>query len=276
MAKKSSIGPALKKAAKVLLTLVLLAAVLLGAVIGLKTFGIFDAGKFLPFPLPFSSEPAQPPVPMQPPVDSGTAAQGTSTEQQAAASENGAQPVTDMNQRPTGEEQAALLKASNEQAEKAQDFKTPQVPPVAVREAIYITRTHRVKKGGERLENKIYEFAAKAGGNISGSAWKVMSTQNDKLRVTAAIPGKSGDLTYSFLVDKDKKTVEPDDEAAKAVYAALTAERIRKAPARPARKKAASKPAAKSKKAAPKAEVPADSEYEYVYVDEDGNEEPAR
>ncbi len=59
--KRSGIGSALKKLVSLVLTVALLAALLLVAVIGLKRAGIFDATRYIPFPVPFLTAGGQAP-----------------------------------------------------------------------------------------------------------------------------------------------------------------------------------------------------------------------
>lgn len=259
--KKSNVGAALKKVFKLLITLVLLAAVLLGTVIGLKNFGVFDATKFLPFPLPFLGG-AQSAAPQPQAADPFSGEQSAAQAQPEQPGQSAAGEAAS----PTPEQQEALRKAMQEQAQAMQDKKTAPVPPEAVPEVIYITRTYKAAPAGQSLENKIYEHAGKSGGNYNKTNWSVRSADGGKFEIDALIPAKTSMLTYTFLVDREKKGVQPLNEPAKAAFDALTAP-----PARAARapKKAAAKPApAPKKKAAPKAAAPADEEYEYVYEDE--------
>ena len=63
--KASKLPEVVKKIFKLIITLILLAAVTGGAAFALKYFGVFDATKFLPFPIPFLSapQPAETPAP---------------------------------------------------------------------------------------------------------------------------------------------------------------------------------------------------------------------
>lgn len=253
--KKSNVGMALKKVFKLIFTLVLLAAVLLGAVIGLKTFGIFDATPFIPFPLPFVSGPQQ------------SAQTGAEAFQEGqAAPDQAAQPAGDAAQ-PTPEQQEAMRKESQERVAQEQAGK-PQPAPEAAPEITYITRTFKPDASGASLENKMFDHASKAGGNPNNTAWEVRTAPDGKFEIDAVIPARTGNLTYTFLVDRAQKTVAPVNDAAKAAFA----------PAPPVRKSASRKPAAKKApaktapkpapaKLAPKAEE-AEEEYEYVYEDE--------
>lgn len=256
--KKSNVGAALKKVFKLIITLVLLAAVLLGTVIGLKNFGVFDATKFLPFPLPFLGG-GQSAAQQQPPP---AAADPFSGEQAGAQAEQPVQSPAAEPASPTPEQQEALRKATQAQAQALQDKRPVPVPPEAVPEVIYITRTYKTAPAGQSLENKIYEHAGKSGGNYNKTNWSVRSADGGKFEIDALIPAKTSMLTYTFLVDREKKSVQPLNEPAKEAFAALSAPPARAAKAA---KKAAARPApAPKKKAAPKA----DEEYEYVYEDE--------
>jgi hypothetical protein len=241
--KKSNVGMALKKVFKLIFTLVLLVAVLLGAVVGLKTFGIFDATPFIPFPLPFVSGPQQ------------SAQTGTEAFQEGAAPE-----------------QAAPAAAEQPQAPAAESRQREQTVQDASPEVTYIARTFKPDASGASLENKVYDHAAKAGGNPNNTAWEVRAAPEGRFEIDAVIPSRTGNLIYTFAVDRAQKTVAPVNDAAKAAFA----------PAPPARKSAARKPAATkaaaakpAPKAAPKpapkpapAAEEAGEEYEYVYEDE--------
>lgn len=260
--KKSNIGMALKKVFKLIVTLALLAAVLLGAVVGLKTFGIFDATPFIPFPLPFVSAPQQG---AQPGAEAFQEGQG-------AAPEQAAQPAGDAAQ-PTPEQQEAMRKESQERVAQEQAGK-PQAAPDAAPEITYITRTFKPDASGASLENKVYDHASKAGGNPNSTAWEVRTAPEGKFEIDAVIQSRTGKLTYTFLVDRAQKTVSPVNDAAKAAFA--PAPPVRKSASRkPAAKKAAAQKAAAKPapaktapaKTAPKAEE-AEEEYEYVYEDE--------
>ncbi|MGD9642029.1 MAG: hypothetical protein AB7V08_04735 [Elusimicrobiales bacterium] len=245
--KKSNIGMALKKVFKLILTLALLAAVLLGTVIGLKTFGIFDATMFIPFPLPFVSAPQQP----------AQAEAGALPGGQGAAPEQAGQPA--------GESAQAAPAA---QPVPAAETKSPeQAVQDAAPEVTYIARTFKTASGAS-LENRVYDHATKAGGNPNNTAWEVRAAPEGKFEIDAVIPSRTGKLTYTFLVDRAQKTVSPINDAAMAALAAAPPARksaAKKAPAkRPAVQKTAPKPAPKP---APAAEG-TEEEYEYVYEDE--------
>ncbi|MDA8131358.1 MAG: hypothetical protein M0011_07635 [Elusimicrobia bacterium] len=248
--KKSNLGMAVKKVLKLVVTLVLLAAVLLGAVIGLKNFGIFDATKFIPFQLPFVSAPAQQPA--------EGAGQETPAPEQAAK---------------TQPEQEAPA----QQPPAAQEAKAPAIPPEVVPEMIYITRTFAFKNSGETLENTLAASAEKSGGTYSVDNWVVSLGDGGKYSIVATVPSKTASLVYAFTVDREKKLVEPANDLAKALFADAAKKRAPKRAAQAGRKPAAAarKPAAKAA-AKPKrqpakaaAKPAAEDEYEYVYEDEE-------
>jgi hypothetical protein len=253
--KPSRLVPLLKKAGKFALTLVLLAAVLAGALIGAKNFAPELLAMIPPgitAKLPFLAVPAAQPAAEQPP-------------QPDPFSGESAQPQEQAPEQLPPEQQEAMRKAAEAQAQQTQDRGIPPVPPEAVPEVIYITRTYKLKKAGQSLENKIYEHAGKAGGNYNRTNWEVLAADGGKFTINALIPAKGSTLSYSFLVDRASKSVAPVNDAAKEAFAALSAP-ARAAP-KPARKKAAAKPAPKPAPA--EEDAPADAEYEYVYVDED-------
>ncbi len=242
--KPSRIVPALKKILRLIITLVLLAAVLAGAVAGLKNFGIFDATKFIPFPIPFLSTPEAPP-------------QQTGAEAQKAA----LAAMEELTKEAPPEQQAQQPATPEEQSPKK-----PMQADVAP-EIIYIARTFKLKPGGPSLENKIYEHAGNAGGNFNRTSWEVKPAADGMFDITAMIPGKTNSLNYTFVVDRARKSVSPSNEAGKAAFKALARESEAKPPKK-SPKKGAAKPAAKpqAKKAAP------EEEYEYEYVEDDGTE----
>lgn len=265
--KPSKIVPALKKIFKSLLTLVLLAAVLIGGLIGAKKFAPPELLAKVPpgilAMIPSFGAPAEQPAPAPEQPAQPEQPQAAATEQPAAPEQAQAGPT------PEEQRQAESRAAAQEQVKAAQQ----QVPPESVPEIIYIARTYKIKASASTLENKMFEHAAKAGGNYNRTEWKVRKAAAPGMaEIDAVIPAKSGPLTYTFTVDREKKQVQPVNEAALAVYTALTKESARKPAAKkPARQKAA--PAAAPKPAAkPAAKAGAqeeDGEYEYVYVDED-------
>ncbi len=239
--KPSRLVPLVKKLGKAVTTLVLLIAVLLGGVIGLKKFGIFDATAFIPFPLPF--------------VERTPAAQ---PEPQAA--EPAAQP-----------EPLAPAQAQPPQQPAAQP--EPQVPVVKVPdmspELVYFARTYKTTEGGPTLENTIYSLASKAGGTPDKTNWDVTKISEGMYQVTAMVPAKSGQLAYGFIVNYASKTLLPSDDNGKAAFKGLTPGTARPKKGRPAARKPAAAPAAQPKKAAAKKPA-AEEEYEYVYEEDDG------
>lgn len=278
--KKSNIGMAGKKVVKLLLTVVLLAAVLLGAVIGLRNMGIFDATKFIPFQLPFvtaekpQAEPAQEPEPAAQPA-AAPAAQAASqvAGQQPAPQPQPQQPAAQATQPLSQQAQPAAAPA----AEAVQPGAAAEASRVDIPEMIYVTRTFKLD--GRSLENDIYAAAARKGGDYNKTSWQAVPGENGKFLVSAVIPARTGTLTYAFLTDKEKRTVEPANEAAKAVFAEMSRRRARRAPRRAPRRKEprrpVRKPAAKPAAKAASGSGSSNDDYEYVYVDQNGNEVPA-
>ncbi|MDD5209682.1 MAG: hypothetical protein PHV36_09860 [Elusimicrobiales bacterium] len=272
--KPSKIVPALKKIFRLIITLVLLAAVALGAVIGLKNFGVFDATKFIPFPLPFVSAPAAPQAQGEQP------GQPAQTPEQALAviqaQVQPGQPGVDNMAPTTPEQQEELRKAMQAKALQEQAPKKP-MPPDITPQIIYIGRTFNLKKGGPTLENKIYELAAKEGGNFSRTGWEVRPAEGGMYELAAVIPAKTGNLTYTFLVDQAKKAVSPSNEAGKAAFEAMAKESEAKTPKKSGKQKGSArqsaKPLAPPKKAAPAKKAPAEDEYEEYEVVDDGSAE---
>ncbi len=269
--KPSKIVPALKKIFRLIITLVLLAAVLLGAVIGLKNFGVFDATKFIPFPLPFISAPAAP----QPQGEQAGQTPEKALEAIQSQVQPG-QPGIDNMAPTTPEQQEELRKAMQSKALQEQAPKKP-MPPDITPQIIYIGRTFSLKKGGPTLENKIYELAAREGGNFSRTGWEVRPAEGGMYELAAVIPAKTGNLTYTFLVDQAKKSVSPSDEAGKAAFEAMAKESEAKIPKKSGKRKASArqpaKPLARPKKAAPAKKAPAEDEYEEYEVVDDGSGE---
>ncbi|MDO8802836.1 MAG: hypothetical protein Q7R35_00250 [Elusimicrobiota bacterium] len=248
--KGSTIVPMLKKVFKLIVTLVLLVAVLLGAVIMMKNLGVFDATKFIPFPLPFTgAKPAQ----QEPAAE---------FEQKTPAQ----QPEQKETPPPAGEQKPEQPQAIKDQAQQ----KAAQQDAAATPEIIFITRTYKLKPAGQILESKIDAHSAKAGGNYSRVKWEVRpASEEGTFEIDAIIPAKTGSLTYTFLVDRAKKSVSPSNEDGKAAFNALAGDAAKKPSAKnPAKQKAAVKPAAKPKKAAGKKKVAPEEEYEYVEEDE--------
>ncbi|MDA8132721.1 MAG: hypothetical protein M0011_14550 [Elusimicrobia bacterium] len=244
--KKSNIGMAVKKVLKLVVTLVLLAAVLLGAVIGLKNFGVFDATKFIPFRLPFIGVPAPKP------------AEGAAPEAQA----------------PEAAAPAREAAAQQPPAAAAQEAKAPAVPPEVVPEIIYIARTFVFKSSGETLENTLAATAEKAGGTYSVDNWVVSLGDGGKYSIVATVPAQAAGLVYAFTVDREKKLVEPANDLAKALFAEAAKKRAPRAAKTVRKSAAARKPAAKAaarpkRQPAKGAAKPAEDEYEYVYEDEE-------
>lgn len=276
--KKSNIGMAGRKVAKLLLTVVLLAAVLLGAVIELRNMGIFDATKFIPFQLPFVTaekpQAAPAPGPEQPAAPAPAAV--------AAPQATGQQPVPQPQpQQPAPQAPQPLPQQAQPAASPAAGAGQPQAAVETSREdipeMIYVTRTFKLY--GRSLENDIYAAAARKGGDYNKTSWQAVPGENGKFLVSAVIPARTGTLTYAFLTDKEKRTVEPANEAAKAVFAEISRRNARRAPRRAPRRKEPRRPV-REPAAKPAAKAASDSggsndDYEYVYVDQNGNEVPA-
>lgn len=261
--KKSSkiggmLGSVVKKFFKLVMTIALLAAVALVSVIGLKTAGVFDATKFIPFPLPFLTKPA--PAAEKPAEAAPEApAQG--------------QPAPEMKQ----------------EAPKEADI-SPEI--------VYFARNYTAAPGGARLEDKISEITAAAGGTYNPANWQTNKSGPDMYETAAVIPVKGGKITFTFIVDHAKRTLLPADPTGKAAFEALskpgaaqgkkagrqTKNRGQKKAEAAAADEPAAEPAAapakgKSKAAAPAAKgkgkaaagkkaAAAKEEFEYVYEDE--------
>lgn len=267
--KPSKLVPALKKIFRLLITLVLLAAVLVGAVIGLKNFGVFDATKFIPFPIPFISAPKAQPQQTGEEAQKAALAAMEELTKEAAPEQQAAQPEGQELRPTTPEEQEALRKTMQAKAMQEQSFKKPMQADVAP-EIIYIARTFKLKPGGPSLENKIYEHAGGAGGNFNRTSWEVKPAADGLFDIAAVIPAKAGSLNYTFVVDRARKSVTPSNDAGKAAFEALAKESEAKPP-KVKSKKGAAKP--QPKKAAPKKEAAPEEEYEYEYVEDDGTEQ---
>lgn len=268
--KPSKLVPAFKKIFRLLITLVLLAAVLVGAVIGLKSFGVFDATKFIPFPLPFISAPKAQPQQTEAETQKAALAAMEELTKEAAPEQQAIQPEGQELQPTTPEEQEALRKTMQAKAMQEQSPKKPMQADLAP-EIIYIARTFKLKPGGPSLENKIYEHAGNAGGNFNRTSWEVKPAADGLFEIAAVIPAKTNSLNYTFIVDRAKKSVTPSNDAGKAAFEALAVESEAKPPKKSS-KKGAARPAAKPqpKKAAPKKEAAPEEEYEYEYVEDDG------
>jgi hypothetical protein len=273
--KPSKLAPALKKIFRLVITLVLLAAVLVGAVIGLKNFGVFDATKFIPFPLPFISAPKAQPQQTEAEAEAQKAALAAMEEltKEAPPEQQALQPEGREPQQATPEEQEALRKTMQAKAMQEQSPKKPMQADAAP-EIIYIARTFKLKPGGPSLEDKIYEHAGNAGGNFNRTSWEVKPAADGLFDIAAVIPGKNTTINYTFLVDRAKKTVAPSNDNGKAAYELMVKESEAKPPKKGS-KKAAAKPAPKQqpRKAAPRKQAAPEEEYEYEYVEEDGTGE---
>lgn len=251
--KRSRIGPLLGKLVRSVVTIVLLAVVLLGAVIGLKKFGVFDATKFIPFPLPFAGEQAQAPQ--------AQAAQPLPAAQPAAAQPSPAQP-------PAAQAQTAQPGQQGGQAAQAQ-AQQPKAPDISP-EIIYFTRTYKGNPRGRTLEDALSDHSAAEGGDYAKVNWQVKPGAENIYEITALIPSKSGGLSYSFIVDYGKKTLLPADETAKLVLRSITISPSARRTKAAGRKKGTARTKPKAGKSAAAKKGNAQDEYEYVYEDDDG------
>jgi hypothetical protein len=251
--KSSKLAGLFKKLGRLIVTLALLAAVAVGAVIGLKNFGIFDATPFIPFPLPFVQKAAP-----------GPSAEQLAAEQQAA------------------EQAAAAIKELQAQAEGQPEAAPAQPVKDISPEIIYFTRTYKLKQNGPSLEDKLVELSKAAGGDYARVDWKVKQGVENIFEIAAVIPSKAGSVVYTFVADYAKKTLLPADAHGTQALEALAGQApprqltITKGGSRAAasRRTQARKPSAAVKKAPAKkaAAAPAEDEYEYEYEDEEAGE----
>jgi len=186
-----------KKASKFLVTLILIAAVALVAVFGLKQFMGFDATRFIPFPIPFLA---------------GNKAAPASEAQSPEASA-----------KPSASEQPAA-------PEKAEPI-APDIPP----EVIYFIHTYALRPGALTLENTIRREAAKAGWDSDKLNWENCAQSGSTpeagkfqaapgaYAIAAVIPSKDGKnrLSFSYEVDTKLATVKPLDEIGKTAMETL-------------------------------------------------------
>ncbi|OGS11563.1 MAG: hypothetical protein A2234_04435 [Elusimicrobia bacterium RIFOXYA2_FULL_58_8] len=230
---------------KTIMTLALLSAVAFAAAIALKNAGVFDASKFIPFPVPFLSSGA------------GTAATAATAE----------------NTRTTAAMAQFEALTSAQPEAKTETNTMPDASP----EIIYFARYYTASAGGAKLEDKILEITAAAGGNYSQANWQAKKLGPDLYEAAAVIPVKTGNMTFTYSVDYAKKILIPVDPAGKTAFDALgntTAAKAkktgRKASNKSINKTAAATPAAKAKAGTAAAKKPAkpEDEYEYVYEDE--------
>ena len=249
--KTSMLAGIIKKIFKLLITLVLLAAVAGGAAFALKNFGVFDVTKFLPFPVPFLSAPRSAEAPAAPQPFQAVA-------------------------------QAPAQPAPIPQAESVKRDLTPEI--------IFIGRTFETKVDKVTLETRIYEDAQTRGGNFNSATWQAKELPSGLFELKAIIPlaDRTGQLVYNYEVDYEKRTVQSMDAAsAKPLNATwnvaqspkqnkLQMKKGRQGAGAAAVKGSKPKPAAKpAVKPAPKRVIEkpvdaADEEYEYVYEDETG------
>lgn len=252
--KRSNLAGIFKKLGRLIVTLALLAAVAIGAVIGLKNFGIFDATPFIPFQLPFVQQAAPAPSAEQ------LAAEQQAAEQQAVAA------IKELQGQAEGQEQAAP-------AQPVKDI-SPEI--------VYFTRTYKLKQDGPTLEDKLADLSKAAGGDYARVDWKVKQGVENIFEISAVIPSKAGSVVYTFVADYGKKTLLPGDARGTQALEALAGQMppkqmtITKGGSRAGAGKRAQarKPAAPAKKAPAKkaAAAPAEDEYEYEYEDEEAGE----
>ena len=174
--------------------------------------------------------------------------------------------------------------ADNQAAQAAPAQETqPELPkePDSSPEVIYFARYYKASPNGVKLEDKIAEIAAAAGGSYRPDSWQAKKSGPDMYEASAVISAKQGDITFSYIVDYAKKTLLPGNPSGKAAFDALTktAAAQAKKPGRRTKNKnirgtatpvpaAAPAPKAAAKPAAAKTSAGADDEYEYVYEEE--------
>ena len=231
---------------KIIMTVVLLTAVAFVAAIALKNAGVFDASRFIPFPVPFLT-----------PSGGKTAPAGAP----APAEEKPAA-------QPQAQPQAEAAPAP---AEKQAADASPEV--------IYFARYYTARAGGPKLEDKITEITAKAGGTYSPTYWQAKKYGPDMYEAAVVVPLNGGTITFAYNVDFAKKTIQPADPTGKAAFDALTkpAAAQKKTGQRAKRQNqkhgaAAQEPAggqaAKAKPAGAKKAGKAEDEFEYVDEEE--------
>ena len=252
------IGLFFKKASKFIITLLLIIAVALVAVIGLKQFQIFDATRFIPFPIPFLTENKAAPA----------------SETQAA------------NEQPQSPEASAKPSAPEQQAAPV---KVEPIPP----EVIYFIHTYALRPGAITLENIIRQESAKAGWDSDKLNWENCAQSGNTpeagkfkaapgaYALTAVVPSKDGKNRLSFPYEVDTKlgTVKPLDEIGKtAMETLISASVIKTQPksgalkngrqARRAGAHAKAPPATQARQPAPRKQAQTPPLDEYDYVDE--------
>ncbi|OGS07261.1 MAG: hypothetical protein A2270_02975 [Elusimicrobia bacterium RIFOXYA12_FULL_51_18] len=243
--KGAKLAAFVKKIFNLFLTIVLLAAVLGGAALALKHFGVFDVTKFLPFRIPYLSSP-----------QAGTPAASS----------------------PQGFPQNGETRTENQNAGQAAPVQTEPVKKDLSPEIIYIGRTYAVEAGGNTLENMIYKDAAARKGNPGETNWQVKELPDNIFELDAIIPltGNAGQLTYRYEVDYTRKSVKSLDDMSKKPLDDLLKKQSSSKPARSKAKRnrkaagtvSAKQPGPAARQAAPKAAAPAEDEYEYVYEED--------
>ncbi|HAT71300.1 MAG TPA: hypothetical protein DCS63_00610 [Elusimicrobia bacterium] len=230
--RRFDIGSIFRKLTRLILTLALLAAVVLGGIVSLKNLGVFDATTFIPFPLPFVKS-APPPQPAAEPQPAPQA------------------PV------PQPEEQARQPKAPDLSPEIIYFTRTYKAGPsgpsledkIAENSAAaggdYANVNWQLKPGPEG----VFEIA----GVVPAKAGPLTFTYVVDYGKKTILPGdERGKAAFDAL------TARPPARA-------RAAARARKAAAQPRQRAQARKPAA-----APKQTESKEDEYEYVYEEDDG------
>lgn len=244
--KNSKIGALFRKLFRFIFTLVLLAAVALGAVFFLKNFGIFDATPFIPFQIPFISgtPAAQPEAQPQP--------EPAAAQQPAAEAAPAQPPAKDISP------EIVYFTRTYKLAADGPSLEDKLIALSLAAGGDYARVDWKVQPG---VEN-IYEIAALVPGKDGAS------------------------LAYTFVADYAKKTLLPADPGGTQALEALAGKAppkkvspkqgrkaAQRAKAQAARKAAAAAAPAPAPKAAPaKPAAPAEDEYEYEYVDEEEEE----
>jgi len=175
---------------KFITTLLLITAIALVAVFVLKQQGIFDATKFIPFPIPFLTS------------DKTAATMAVQNVQTS--------------QFPTGQDQAAQDAKEQIQGVTAQKQVPPATTETVPPETIYFIRNYALRPGGFTLENAIRKEAAKAGWDSEKLYWegKPAATEGS-YRIAAVVPSKDGKsrLAFTYEANAKQKIVKPLDDA---------------------------------------------------------------
>ncbi|MCX5784691.1 MAG: hypothetical protein NTX59_03285 [Elusimicrobia bacterium] len=267
--KKIRIGSFFGKLFRLITTLLLIAAIALVAVFVLKQQKIFDATKYIPFPIPFLTNHN---------ANTKMAVQDAQTAQFPTGQDQAPQGAEGPNLS-TGTEGANLnTDAEHTQGDTAQkqtsQAKVEAVPP----EVIYFIRNYTLRPGGLTLENAIRQEAAKAGWDSEKLEWEGNFTGTEGYyQISAVVPSKNGksQLAFTYKANVKRNDVKPLDTTGNAGMEALVAASAsKKQPkARAAKNKRQAKPVRthattpkQHLQAAQKQAAPAD---EYEYVDEE-------